>query len=153
MERNKLLRLLQKIPKPRYGAKTDLVRKAVTALAAVFLATALFCGAMLITTQLQYNESGGYYSKISSDISPAHKEKPPKQTVSITKEELQSIGEDIVGWISFPRLTTPLHSATTIRITVIICLTAATMSAARFLWTVQKAATLQAVILFCTGII
>lgn len=102
MERNKLLRLLRKIPKPRYGAKTDLVRKAVTALAAVFLATALFCGAMLITTQLQYNESGGYYSKISSDISPAHKEKPPKQTVSITKEELQSIGEDIVGWISFP---------------------------------------------------
>lgn len=102
MERNKFFKMLQNPPKPRYAAKTNFVRKAVTALAAIFLATHLFCIAMLLTTQQQYDESGRYYSKISSVISPANKEKPSKQSVSISEEELLSIGNDIVGWISFP---------------------------------------------------
>lgn len=102
MERNNFLQLLQRIPKPRYAAKTNLVRNAVIALAVIFLAAALFCGTMLIMTQQQYSEAGGYYSKISSDISPANREKPSKQSVSISEEELLRIGEDIVGWISFP---------------------------------------------------
>ncbi|MCQ4115171.1 class B sortase [Ruminococcus sp. zg-921] len=96
------LRNLFNVHKPRYGTKNDIVRNAVVALAAVFLAVAVLCASLLLSTQRQYNESGDYYSKISADISPENNSKNLHQSVTMSGEELSNIGKDVVGWITFP---------------------------------------------------
>lgn len=103
MERNNFFHSLFSGKKPRYGEKTDVIRKIVIILAVIFLAVALWCVVMLLSAQQQYNASGDYYSKIQLDVSPIKDgEKSAEQKVTMSEEELSAIGKDIVGWISFP---------------------------------------------------
>lgn len=103
MGKNKTFRLDSNEGKPRYGKKTDVVQKIVTALAVVFLVILLWCAAMLLSAQRQYNESGDYYSKIQLGFSPENNIGDGKhRKVTMSEEDFLSIGKDIVGWISFP---------------------------------------------------
>lgn len=99
MERSKFKRGVGESAAPRYGINKNKKKIIVTLIALICLLAVAFCAVMLIKAELSYGESEDYYADLRESVFETADDVGQNEK---TDRNFQSIGKDVVGWLTFP---------------------------------------------------